>query len=70
MEASATACSIPRELTDAERENIEREHHILERAEMIRDEAMPEVKKLNQLIEEAKCQAIRDVQMTEKEKRL
>jgi len=53
------------------RERAERERQVLERARvLLEEEAMPEVKKLNMWINEAKCSAIRDLQMADKEKKL
>ena len=71
LEASAAACA-DLDAVDSDKEQDEREnrHHIVERAAALREEAMPEVKQLNQWIVEAKCAAIRDMQMAEKERRL
>ena len=71
LEAAAKACMASSDRpNDSELERREKNHHILERADMLKDESLPEVKQLNQLITEAKCQAIRDVQIMEKQKRL
>lgn len=55
---------------DLNPEEQDRQHHILERAQQFRDEQIPEIKKLNEWIHQAKCHAIRDVQMEEKKKRV
>ena len=57
-------------ISDLHPEERERQHHILERAQQFRDEQIPEVKKLNEWIHQAKCHAIRDVQLEEKKKRM
>ena len=56
--------------TELDNENILRNHHVLERAQHLKMEQEPEVKKLNEMIIQAKCHAIRDIQLDEKERRL
>ena len=56
--------------TELDKENLLRNHHIIERAQHLKMEQEPEVKKLNEMIIQAKCHAIRDIQLEEKERRL
>ena len=56
--------------TELDKENILRDHHIIERAQHLKLEQEPEVKKLNEMIIQAKCHAIRDIQLEDKERRL
>ena len=56
--------------TELDKENLLRNHHVIERAQHLKLEQEPEVKKLNEMIIQAKCHAIRDIQLDEKEKRL
>ena len=56
--------------TELDKENILRNHHIIERAQHLKLEQEPEVKKLNEMIIQAKCHAIRDIQLEDKERRL
>lgn len=70
LEAAASAHAASVKDSEAEKETRERNNYILEKAQMLKDESMPEVKKLNQLISEIKCQAIRDVQVSEKQRQL
>ncbi|XP_022046067.1 cilia- and flagella-associated protein 45 [Acanthochromis polyacanthus] len=53
-------------LTELELEARDRAQRLLERANALRMEQEDEIKKLNQLIQGAQCQAIRDAQMQEK----
>lgn len=64
------ACVQPPEVSELEEELKQRDHFILQRAKAIREEDMPEVKRLNEMINQAKCHVIRDLQLEEKEKRL
>ncbi len=57
-------------MTELEKESKQRDHHLIERAFDLKMEQLPEIKKLNEHIIQAKCHAIRDVQLEEKEKRL
>ena len=73
LEVSAEACSTAYSKSgggEFDEENEEKNCHIRERAKRIKEEAMPEVKQINEWISKIKCQAIRDAQMQEKEKRL
>ena len=56
--------------TELDKENLLREHHIIEKAQHLKMEQMPEVKRLNEMIIQAKCHAIRDIQLEEKQRRL
>ena len=42
----------------------------MERAQQLRDESLPEVKQFNEWVMEVKCQAVREQQKEDKEKRL
>lgn len=65
-----SAADFPGHETEMDREARLRDHHILERAQDLKMEQQPEVQKLNELILEAKCNAIRDIQRDEKDVRL
>ena len=54
----------------AQEENSPRDGAFLERAQRLREENIEEVRKLNELILSAKCNAVLDNQVLEKEKRL
>ena len=56
--------------TELDKENEHRNHHLIERAQELRMEQLPEIKRLNEAIIQAKCHAIRDAQVEDKEKRL
>ena len=56
--------------TELDKENLLRTHHIIEKAQHLKLEQEPEVKKLNEMIIQAKCHAIRDIQLEEKQQRL
>ncbi|KAM9332555.1 cilia- and flagella-associated protein 45 [Pholidichthys leucotaenia] len=53
-------------LTEMDLEGLHRAQHLRERADALRMEQEDEIKRLNQLILGAKCQATRDAQMQEK----
>ena len=69
FETAASFHTTPTE-TELDKENILRNHHIIERAQHLKLEQEPEVKKLNEMIIQAKCHAIRDIQLEDKERRL
>lgn len=54
------------ELSDLEKEQREASNHLLKKAQMQRDEQESEIKELNELIMHAKCVAVRDLQILEK----
>merc|ERR1712142_802583 len=54
-------------LNDLEEEAKKENEHLLERAKNLRMEQEDKIKKLNELILNAKCHAVRDVQIREKE---
>ncbi|XP_066541257.1 cilia- and flagella-associated protein 45 [Hoplias malabaricus] len=54
-------------LSDLEAEARERAHYLLERANALKMEQEDEVKKLNELILEAQCHAVRDAQILERQ---
>ena len=53
-----------------EKEDLKEQGAILERAQRLREEGAEEVRKLNELILSAKCNAVLDSQVAEKERRL
>ena len=53
-----------------EKEDLKEQGAILERAQRLREEGAEEVRKLNELILSAKCNAVLDNQVAEKERRL
>lgn len=69
FETLASFHNTPEE-TEMEKENRQRDHHLLERAQELKMEQLQEIKKMNQHIMKVKCHAILDMQVEEKEKRL
>ncbi len=53
-------------LGDIERDELETQRDILEKARLQRDEEEGDIKKINELILNAKCVAVRDLQIKEK----
>ena len=58
------------ELERADGEHSLRRHHILERAAELKLEEDPEIKRLNEMIMQAKCHAIRDFQKEDRQNKL
>eukprot|EP00912_Choanoflagellata_sp_UC4_P000755 UC4_evm1s473 len=54
-------------MSDLDREAMAKSEYLLENAKMMMEEQEDEVKKLNELILQAKCHAIRDAQLKEKD---
>ena len=69
FDTSASFYNSPEE-TELDKENRLRVHHLIDRAHDLKLEQLEDIKKLNKHIIQAKCHAIRDVQMEDKEKRL
>jgi len=54
------------ELTDIQKERKEQNNYLLAKAQLQKDEEEDSIKKLNEMVLEAKCMAIRDAQLEEK----
>ena len=56
--------------TELDKENRIRKHHVIEKAANLKLEESSEIKRLNEMIIQAKCHAIRDIQLEDRQQRL